>query len=527
MRLGNAGVGLAVALAAGLATAAEGPPRGPATAEGPSRTILAPNVQPIDLNTALRLAGAQNPELLLARQRVVEAVYVHQFAAAQIIPTLNAGTNYDTHTGTLQQSNGNILSVTRSAVYVGAGSFAVAAGTVSIPGLVLAGNVAEGVFRYLITKQVIRRQQFTEAAVRNQVLLRVATAYCELLRAEGHRAIAEQIRDRAAEIERIIAAYARIELGLKADADRAATELGRRRAAVRQAEGEMLTASARLARVLFLDPSVRLHPTDGAIVPLPIVPEPIPLRELVATAVLRRPELAERRVVIREALLELGGSKLLPFSPTILVGFSAGGFGGGSNLVTPVFGGFGGRSDFDAVAYWTLQNLGVGNVALINLAKAHLKAKQFEEMIVLDQVRDEVAEAHARTHARFAQIVEQEQAVRSSLEGFRLDFERIKQGVPSQGDNPRPIEVLDSLKLLRQAQDDYLDAIIDYNRAHFELYVALGQPPANALARPVPTSGVGLAPEPPRRSPAPTPMPPPPAEGRGPFARPEAAAAGR
>ena len=36
----------------------------------------------------------------------------------------------------------------------------------------------------------------------------------------------------------------------------------------------------------------------------------------------------------------------------------------------PVFGGVGGRSDFDVMAYWTLQNLGVGNVALINQAKA-------------------------------------------------------------------------------------------------------------------------------------------------------------
>ena len=33
----------------------------------------------------------------------------------------------------------------------------------------------------------------------------------------------------------------------------------------------------------------------------------------------------------------------------------------------------------------------------------------------------------------------------------------------------------------------YLDAIVDYNRGQFELYVALGQPPANVLARPVPT----------------------------------------
>ena len=106
-------------------------------------TILDPNVRPIDLNTALRLAGVQNPQLMIARQRVVEAAALRQLAAAQILPSINAGMNYDTHTGNLQQSNGNILSVNRSALYVGAGARAVAAGTVNIPGVVLEGNIAD------------------------------------------------------------------------------------------------------------------------------------------------------------------------------------------------------------------------------------------------------------------------------------------------------------------------------------------------------------------------------------------------
>jgi len=42
------------------------------------------------------------------------------------------------------------------------------------------------------------------------------------------------------------------------------------------------------------------------------------------------------------------------------------------------------------------------------------------------------------------------------------------------------------MRLVGRSRYAYLDAIVDYNRAHFELYVALGQPPADALARPVP-----------------------------------------
>ena len=58
-----------------------------------------PEHRPIDLNTALRLAGVQNPQLMIARQRVLEAAVLRQLAAAQFLPSLNLGTNYDSHTG--------------------------------------------------------------------------------------------------------------------------------------------------------------------------------------------------------------------------------------------------------------------------------------------------------------------------------------------------------------------------------------------------------------------------------------------
>jgi len=500
---------------------------------GKTRSILTPNVQPIDLGTVLRLAGIRNPQLLLARQRVLEAVALRQFAAAQILPTLNGGSSYDAHTGNLQQSSGNMLSTNRSSVYVGNGAFAVAAGTVAIPGVMLSGNIAEGVFLYLTSRQVVQARAWAGAAEQNQALLRAALAYCELIRAEGHRAITEQIRDQAAEVARITAAYARTGQGRQADADRAATELARRRAELRQAEGRILEASARLCRVLNLDPSIRLHPTDAYAVPMPVIPDPVPLRELVAIALMRRPEMGQRRAVVREALLALEGSRMLPFSPTVLLGFSSGGLGGGSNLVRPKFGNFGGREDFDAIAYWSLRNLGVGNVALINIAKARVKATEFQELAMMDQIRNEVAEAYARSHARFAQIVEEEDAVRSSVQGFALDLERIRQAVPQdEEDQPRPIEVINSLKLLADAKNGFLDAIVDYNQAHFEIYVATGQPPAGALAQPVPVGGEdpGHPAAPAGPSPAtapPLPPPAPPAAGRPPFAPPEVGGPGQ
>ena len=70
---------------------------------------------------------------------------------------------------------------------------------------------------------------------------------------------------------------------------------------------------------------------------------------------------------------------------------------------------------------------------------------------------------------------------------------------------------------MANARIDYIDAIVDYNRAQFELYVALGQPPANALAHPVPTQGVapsGVTAANPRAANPPANTPPRDATGR-------------
>jgi outer membrane protein TolC len=470
------------------------PPRALGTSPPPVvASVLDDRVKPIDLASALQLAGVQNPEVLLARERVVEAVARRQLAAVQFLPSINAGTNFDAHTGPLQQSNGNILKVNRDSLYVGLGSNAVGAGSINIPGIVWNGNLSETLFGALVSRQVVRQRDFASLAVRNDVLLRVAQGYLELLRSEGRRAVAVQTRAEAGEVARVTANYARIGQGRQADADRAATEFEQRNADVLQAESEVLTASAHLSQLLSLDPSLRLHAIDGWVVPAPLVPDPIPLPELLVIALAQRPELQERRAAIRAALLELQGAKLLPFSPNVILGYSAGTFGGGSNLVSagirqadgtllqqPRFGSFDDRQDLDAILFWTARNLGIGNVALVRLAASNVRTNNLREVEVLDRVRAEVAAAYARTHARFAQIETGERALQSSRKAFQEDLTRT---VNREG---LPIEVLDSLRLLGRSRYLYLDAIIDYNRAQFELYVALGQPPAKYLARPIP-----------------------------------------
>ena len=454
------------------------------------RLLRKVRVIPIDLATVLSLAGIQNPELLLAQTRVSEAMAIRQLAAAQILPTINLGTSYDGHVGPLQQSNGNILNVQRQSMFFGAGASAIAAGTVNIPGVVWNLNVSDTIYNSLISRQIVTQRQFESEAARNEVMRRVVHAYLDLLEVNGIRSVRMDVRSSSAEVARVTAAFANTGQGRPADAERASTELFDRDAEVIAADSRADRASAMLARLVGLDQSARYHPIDNFIVPHSIVANELTVPEALAIALLQRPELHAQRVAVARNLTQLHAAKLLPFSPNIFIGFSVGGFGGGSNLVDqpvgssafakgdPSFGNFASRTDTDLMAYWQIQNMGVGNRAMIDAARSRLRTAHWEELAMLERVRMEVAVAQRRSKIRFSQLEVGEAAVAAADAAFKEDFARARSNIGL------PIEVLESLKLVERSRLEYVRAVMDFNRAQFDLYVALGQPPADMLARP-------------------------------------------
>ncbi len=166
------------------------------------------------------------------------------------------------------------------------------------------------------------------------------------------------------EVARLTAAYAQTGQGRKADADRALATALLFHTEVQRGEEEVAVASTRLARRLHLDPVVRIRPLVSRIEPITLIDLRAPVEELVRVGLQRRPEIGARGAAVGVAETRYRQELLRPFLPTFWLGFSGGAFGGGANLVPPLLGNFGGRTDFDVRAYWTLQNMGMGNLAI-------------------------------------------------------------------------------------------------------------------------------------------------------------------
>jgi outer membrane protein TolC len=197
----------------------------------------------------------------------------------------------------------------------------------------------------------------------------------------------------------------------------------------------------------------------------------VPLTDLIAVALQRRPEAGARTAAIHEAEFRHQQEIYRPFLPSLGVGFSGGVFGGGSNLVGPTLAHFGGRTDLDVMAYWTLRNFGFGNLAIQKQRQAEVGQAVGEQARAIAQIRSEVSAAYAEINAARNRVDVTTRELASAELGFREDLQRIRNTVG------RPIEAVNSLQLLNNARVDRIRAVLDFNKAEVRLFVALGSPP--------------------------------------------------
>ncbi len=430
-----------------------------------------PGEYPIDLSTALRLAEAENPTIAAARARIIEALALQTAARALLLPSINPGTNYHLHTGNLQRSAGKILNLTDQSLYFGGGAGAIVAGTVAIPMVNIIGTLTEAWFEPLAAHQRVIGSSFTALATANEILLDVAILHLELLANQATLDAQRLTEGQSHDLAVIVNDFAVAGERRTADANRAQADWKLRRAAVQRAEESVAVTAARLANRLNLDPTIRLRPAGGPLVPINLIALDTPTHDLIAYALQNRPDLAARSADVARAEVHYHEELARPWIPTVWLGYSAGVFGGGSNVVPPTLAHFGSRSDFDVSLFWTIMNLGAGNISLQNRRHAIVGEADAQRMRLLNRVRQEVTSARADALAAWDQIEIARSELTSAENGLREDTERARNNLG------RPIEVLNSLSLVGGARVNVIAALLRYDQAQFRLFVALGSPP--------------------------------------------------
>jgi outer membrane protein TolC len=442
------------------------PPAAPAATDRPL---------PINLATALCLSNARPLVIAFAENSVELAAVQLQHAKVLWLPNFNTGVDYYRHDGYIQETQGPVIDISKSSLAVGAGA------TLDL-------GITDAIFLPLAARQELSSREFDLEAARNDALATVATAYFDVQEARGRLAgnldaiakgkeLEKQVKGLAGggaagglvpqvEIDRVLALL--YDLEQESAASRAAWQ----------------TSSARLNRVLRLNPGAVVVPIEPPQLQVTLIPPGRPVDDLIPVGLLNRPELASHKALVQATLERLRQERLRPLLPSVVLG---GGSGPGGAFTGGLFEGSpnndpyvgGARFDIELSAVWTLDNLGAGNRALVRERSVQQQRALLGLFDTQDRVAEEVVQAHAQLEAAAVQVGQAEAEVREAnitLAGTRIGLrEPLPVGGLLQLVN-RPQEAVAALQQLDRAYDVYFAAVNGYNRAQFQLYRAMGYP---------------------------------------------------
>lgn len=443
--------------------------------------VVAPATYPVDLPTILRLAGGRNWAVQLAGERINEAQANVTAAEALWLPNLNIGIGATKHEGQIQNTSGQVIDVSRNALFVGGGAKVANAPLTGGAGgparLAVDLSIADALFQPLVARQLSRAAESRQTVAFNDAQLAGALAYFDLVAAQGEVAIGSKNLSDARDLYDMTGAFVAAGKASPAEVARVQVIVANQHQALVEAKLKLKLASIELIRVARLDPTQLsneslLYSADDHLLAIELIPETANLDSLIAQGQLARPEVVEQHSLAQARLANARGEELRPYIPNLNLGLSLGGFGGGpgSNIDN-----FSGRSDFDAQLVWEVRNLGFGENAARCKTCSQYRQAVLSSHQMQDQIAAEIRNAWHRVSAGRQRINISRGNVSQAAQVLQQNLDRIR-GLEGQ-----PLENIQALNAVSNSRLIYLGSIVDYNKAQVELLRAVGRPVANGL----------------------------------------------
>jgi len=413
-----------------------------------------PAPQPINLAAVLRIAGAENLDIQIAQQRLVEAEANHRQALAQFFPYLTPGVGFKQHDGNTQTVEGDIIDAHKQSLSLG----------VSV---VAQLELGDSIYQSMIARRLVKVAQFEAETQRQESVYQAAAAYFELVRASAATKVALEAVNIADDYANQVKQAVGAGLGFKGDQFRSKAQAEKNRLLLRQAQEQRRIAAARLAAVLRMSPTIDLRPEGGAPAPMRLMKTGESLGSLVERALAQRPEIGRSGAERDAAAKARAGAIYGPLVPSVRAEYFYGGLGGGrgSDSATDRFND---SDDFGIGLWWRVGPGGMGDFTRIDASTSRLRAAELAGERAQLEVKRQVVEAHARVLSAGDQLNSAREALAASEQTLTLARQRQQFGVG---------EVLENVQAeqdLTRARLDYLGVVTEYNRAQFALRRAIG-----------------------------------------------------
>jgi len=408
---------------------------------------------PIDLPTTLRLAGAQNLDVQIARERTKEARAGQDSAVLQFFPWISPGIGYHRRDGEAQAVPSGVISDAHFQSYS--------------PGVSLTAQIPLGdaIYNSLAAKQLVKASDQALETQRQEAILVAARSYFELVKLRAMLDVVKQAIQLSEDYEQQLHAGVASGVAFRGDELRVQTQTEQYRLALEQTLEQERVAAVELAQVLHLDSRVALAPQDNGVEALTLFPTNSAMDPLVERALHRRPELRESQALIAAARQNKKGAVYGPLVPSVGAQVFGGGLGGGPD------GGpsdFGAEGDYAVGLSWRIGPGGLFDSGRVNGTKARLAAVELTDIKLKDAIVSDVVKSLVRVNSMAAQIRIAERNLNTANETFRLTRERKQFGVGIV------LEDIQSQQVLTQARSAYIAALAEYNKAQYALSRAVG-----------------------------------------------------
>jgi outer membrane protein TolC len=407
---------------------------------------------PIDLPTALQLAGAQNLDIALAKEKLTEAKASQESAKWQFMPWVAPGISYRRHDNLIQDVAGNIVNVHKEAFTYG-------------PTLTAQLDLGDAIYKNLAAKQLVKAAQFELEGQRQESILAAAQGYFDLAKAQAAAVVAQEAVRIAESYSAQVSQAVELGLAFKGDALRAQVQADHNRLLLRQAQEQQQTAAVRLALTLHLDGSLPLLARDAELLPVEIIPNSTSREELLAQALANRPEIDKHKHLVEAARESRKAAKYGPLFPSVGGQIFFGGLNGGKGGTSYS----GGKSeDYQLTIGWRIGPGGLFDRGRLGVAESHLRSADIAQQKIYDEMARQVSESYARTQSLADQLTTSRRAVQSAEELLRLTEQRKSFAIGAV------LENVQAEQELTRARLEYLNTISDFNKSEYALQRAIG-----------------------------------------------------
>jgi outer membrane protein TolC len=437
-----------------------------------AETKLERQALPISLDTVLRLAEEQNPQVSVARAKVRAACAEKEAAAARWLPDIYIGVGYFRHEGGIQLQEGPLITSST-------GAFAT--------GLSFNGeyNPREYAFRQVEAARKVWQNQGELSKVSYEQLLDASTTYIDLLAAHAARAVSQELEKKAADM------YDKVKkkfdmAGGTADVSvekaRFDAEIAQQKQTQTKLRGQIEAASAKLAYALGLDPSCELVPVDTQMAAFHLIDLTQPLDTMIAQALASGPGVRELEAIL--SLIQSGVETAKGpgrFVPIIGVQMGEGAFAAGAGPVLD----WANRWDMGVQARWNITDA-LSAKYKRRIANAQISQVQMTYQELRAKLTLGVQEAKATSENSAAQFDSAETLIKIGQVTVKNVEKLVEAGSPDPMKIPpraTDSDVLAAHSKVALAQLNYIDQMREYNKAQLRLLVLLG----GSCAAPAPT----------------------------------------